>query len=250
MKRTFSQFVKTAGLGLALLTLVLSWTGEPAMGAVTIKATLQSGFANALDPADAAWTSVIQYNVVLDTVISATGIPQKLPSSKWRILKVKAMHDGADIFFRYEWTDPTADTSVADTTLFADAVALQIAYGANSSIAMGNQFQPVNILFWRADLPRLQNIVSGGAGTVQTSPDSDVLLLEHSQNRAGTSWVVVMKRPLLGPATDSQGKSPGNLVTLASGKYYRTTFAQWDGGNEERNGVKLIAGSWQTLYVQ
>lgn len=243
------QMLNTAGLGFALLALVLPCIDKPAMGAVTIKAASNASSSGALNPDDPAWAAATQYTVILDTVISATGIPQKLPSSKYRRLMVKAMHDATDIYFRYVWTDSTEDASVADAPLFADAVAVQIAFHPNASVAMGNQFQPVNILFWRADLPGLQNIVSGGAGTVQTTPDSETLQLGHSQKRVGTSWVVVMKRPLVGPAADSQGISPGNLVTLTPGTNYRITFAQWDGGNEERNGVKLVAGTWQTLYV-
>jgi DMSO reductase family type II enzyme heme b subunit len=149
------------------------------------------------------------------------------------------------------------DVSETDAPLFADAVALEIPYNAtSSSIAMGNQFEPVNILFWRANARgsaagtgQVQNIVSGGAGTVQKSPDSDALVasqvIAYSQTRAGGSWTVIIKRPLSGTASPA-----GNIAALTRGKNYRITFAQWDGGNQERNGVKMVAGSWQTLFVQ
>ncbi len=238
-----------------VLTLVVMILLSPSAGrcAITITAMRVSTIANGLDPNDPAWAAVPQYTVALDTVITAAGAPQLLPSSKWRFLRVKVMHNGTDVFFRFQWPDATQDTSVADGPLFADAVALEIPFNANaSSVAMGNQFEPVNIIFWRADLPNPQNIVSGGAGTVQKSPDSDgpPALVSHFQQWNAGAWTVVFKRAMTGPAVDSTGKSPGNMVTLLRGANYRITFAQWDGGNQERNGVKLVAGSWQTLFVQ
>lgn len=256
----------------ALLTAMVVPSPGEAGTPVTIRAARVAGIGNGLDPNNSAWNSATQYTVTLDTVISAAGVPQLLPSSKYRYLKVKAIHDGVTIFFRYQWTDSTANASVGDAPLFADAVAMQIPFRSGySSIAMGNQNTcwfgqvvditrcgAVNIHFWRADLPNPQNIVAGGAGTVQRTPDSDgdpnatppiSPLVTHSQSWAGGSWTVILKRPMTGPLLDANGFAPGNLVTLAPNKYYQITFGQWDGGNEERNGVKLVAGSWQTLYV-
>src|SRR5574341_549146 len=250
MKRIVRNISNALVLTLVVISLLWPIAGDCA---VTIRATYVPAAANGLDPNDAAWNVVPQYTVALDTVITAAGAPQLLPSSKWRFLRVKAMHNGADIFFRFQWPDATQDTEVADGPLFADAVALEIPYNAiASSIAMGNQFEPVNIIYWRADLPNPQNIVSGGAGTVQKSPDSDgpPPLVSHFQQWTSGTWTVIFKRAMTGPAVDSTGKSPGNMVTLVRGANYRITFAQWDGGNQERKGVKLVAGSWQTLFVQ
>lgn len=230
---------------LALLLAAALAAPPPGHCAVTLTAAYVTTIANGLDPNDAGWNSATLYTIPLDTVISASGMPQMLPAAKWRSLKVKAMHNGTDIFFRYQWTDSTPDTSAADAPLFADALAMQIAFSGISSIAMGNQFEPVNIIYWRANLATPQNIVSGGAGTVQKSPDSATLPIIHSQNWASGTWTVVIKRPLTGSAS-----SAGNMVGLSRGRNYRITFGQWDGGNQERNGVKLVAGSWQTLFIQ
>ena len=88
-----------------------------------------------------------------------------------------------------------------------------------------------------------QNIVAGGIGTVQEGPED--LPISHSQVWANGSWTVIIKRPLSGAASPR-----GNMVTLAQGGNYQITFAQWEGGNLERDGVKLVAGSWQTLLIQ
>lgn len=235
--------------------LVLTALAGPPAGhcaVVTVKAALNKGTFNGLDPNDAAWKKVTEYSVTLDTVITAAGVPQLLPSSKYKILKVKALHNGTDVFFRMAWADATKNVSTAGPPLFADAVALEIPYSGNaSSIAMGNQLQPVNILFWRGNLGdpvtglgQPQNIVSGGAGTVQTSPDSAAQPTACSQTYAGGTWTVVIRRPLSGAPSAN-----GNLVALVPATNYRITFAQWDGGNAERDAVKLVAGSWQTLYL-
>lgn len=236
-------------LGLVLATLAWSSIGQ---AAVTIGARLVSGNFDGLDPRDPIWSTATQHRVALDTTITATGVPQLLPSSKFRYLKVKAIHNNTDIYFRFEWRDGTRDESVVDTPLFADALALQIPYSANSSIAMGNQMQPVNMLFWRADLGdpatglgRPQNIVAGGAGTVQTTPDSETLPTAFSQTWTNRNWTVVIRRPLSGTSSAN-----GNLVNLIPGTNYRITFGQWDGRNQERNGVKLVSGSWQTLSIK
>jgi DMSO reductase family type II enzyme heme b subunit len=237
-----------------VLPLVLAAAVWPATGhaAATIRAQLVSGASAGLDPNAAVWNGVAEYTVTLDTVISASGTPQLVPSTQYRYLQVKAIHDNADVLFRLRWTDGTKDVSVGDSLLFADAVALEIPYGASAaSIAMGNQFQPVDILYWRADLGdpitglgQPQNIVAGGAGTVQTSPDSEALPTATSQVYSGGAWTVVMQRPLSGATWPS-----GDLVTLTPGSTYRITFAQWDGGAKQRGPFKLVAGSWQTLIV-
>lgn len=252
MKARFKNLAKALSLALVLAAVMLPSLSQPASGAVvTIQARYVASIANGLNPADTAWTGT-QYTVALDSIIGPTGVPQLLPSSQWRYLKVRAIHNGTDIFFRYEWADTTASTLVDDVPKFADAVAMEIPFVNPSTVAMGNQREPVNIIFWRADMedpltPGLghpQNIVAGGAGTVQTSPDSDLLPITHSQSRVGTTWTVIIKRPLV------NASASGNMVSLARSKSYRICFAQWDGAKEERNGLKMVAGSWQTLFVQ
>lgn len=262
MKTRSTSIVRWLSLTFLLTVLLVPCLSESA-SAVTITVKNLASIGNGLDPADPAWSQAVQATVNLDTVISTAGVPLLLPSSKWRYLRVKAIRDATNIYFRYQWTDTTQDLSVGDAPLFADAVAMEIPFEKNgqptpSTIAMGNQFEPVNIIFWRADLPHPQNIVAGGGGTVQTSPDSDgppplpPLPITHSQNynAAAKTWTVVIKRPLSGAASIR-----GNMVDLipravnAAKGYYRICFAQWDGGNQERNGVKLVAGNWQTLYI-
>lgn len=241
-------------LALVVTVLIPPLLHDAEGASVTITSRFTVTIANGLNPGDPAWSGATQYTVALDSLIGPTGVPQLLPSSRWRYLKVKSIHNGTDIFFRYEWTDTTTNDSVADAPTFADAVAMEIPFVTPSTVAMGNQREPVNIIYWRANAPaesppgtfgQIQNIVSGGTGTVQTSPDSALLPIVHSQTRTGSIWTVIIQRPLSGAASTA-----GNMVTLARAKSYRICFGQWDGAQEERNGLKMVAGSWQVLFVQ
>lgn len=165
-----------------------------------------------------------------------------------RPVTVRSVHNGNTIYFRYEWTDATADTTVDDNNLFGDALAMEIPYSGggggmggmgDTSLAMGTQTEPVNIIFWRADLDNPQNVVGGGIGTPQPSPDAQNL--QQYQNWSNGTWTVIVSRPMIG-ASDNQ-------VTLVSGVSYSVAFANWDGSDKNRNGRKAFS-NWQTLTIQ
>ena len=110
---------------------------------------------NGLDPDDQAWsdTSPAVFDLKhLDAQDTACGYASGYEE---RLLQVSGVHDGTNIYFRYEWDDPSESILVNDTNEYADGIALQIPLGAegnrNTTIQMGSQNNPVNILFWRAD---------------------------------------------------------------------------------------------------
>jgi len=218
--------------------------------------------ANGLDPDSAAWdhatTSIITLERFIDYVENTGdmgGVNNNMGTMDGQCMKmgirinlplvVSVMHNGSSIFFRYEWDDNTADTMVNDTNLFADALAMEIPYhtGANrisdTSLAMGTQTKPVNIIFWRADLAKPQNIVAGGIGTPQ--PSSDAQNLQRYQNWRNGTWRIIISRPLSGTSD--------NQITLLSGASYRVAFANWNGSDKNRNGRKAIS-NWHTLSIE
>ncbi|OGI44846.1 MAG: hypothetical protein A2150_02695 [Candidatus Muproteobacteria bacterium RBG_16_64_11] len=253
MKRTSIRF----GTWLAVLLVAIPLATPPAAVAarggggggggggmgVTITAAYVAG-ANGLDPADASWNQASAVTVTLNRFIdyvASGGGDMCMGTSVNRPVTVRAAHNGADIFFRFEWADATADTMTDDTPKFADAFAMEIPYsGGNAPIAMGSQTNPVNIAFWRADLAQPQNIVAGGIGTPQPSPDAQNL--SHYQNWGNGAWTVIVKRPLTGASV--------NQVTFARGASYSITFANWNGSDANRNGRKAIAMGWNTLSIQ
>ncbi len=201
-----------------------------------------------LSPSDPAWGAATAATVTLvryiDYVSNADTndtMCMMLGSAINRAVTVKVVHNGSDIFFRYEWSDSTADATVNDTPKFADAFAMEIPYSGSggTALAMGTQSGPVNIVFWRADLMQPQNIVAGGIGTPQPSPDAQNLL--HYQGWGNGKWTVIVSRPLTGASV--------NQVTLSRGTSYRVAFANWNGSALDRNGRKAISG-WNTLAIQ
>ncbi len=224
--------------------------GGGGMGGVTITAAYVS-IANGLDPADPAWSQASVATVTLQRFIDyvANGGGGGMGGSDCmmmgtsinRPVSVRAIHDGTNIYFRFEWADATMDTTVDDANLFGDAFAMEIPYSGTGSttLAMGSQDEPVNIMFWRADLAAPQNIVAGGIGTPQPSPDAQDL--QRFQQWDNGTWTVIVSRPLAGASA--------NQITLTRGSEYRAAFANWDGSDKDRNGRKAIS-NWNTLSIQ
>lgn len=223
----------------------------------TIQAVSVAAAADGLDPANIAWQQAPEVSVAIDLLITDAQAPQSLQPGNWRWVKVKAMHDGSDILFRFEFNDSSSDTSFEEPHMFTDAFAMQIPFQSavtTPPIEMGNQAGPVNIIYWRASmgdpvtgLGHPQNIVAGGVGTVQMSPDSTSLPISSFQKRDNGFWTLVIKRALSGGSS-----SNGNMVTLVPGvaSKYKIVLANWNGANQERNGYKLVSGNWQTLWVK
>jgi DMSO reductase family type II enzyme heme b subunit len=155
-------------------------------------------------------------------------------------INVKAVHDGTNICLRYEWPDLIEDDVINDVDVFADGVAIQIALDSgNTALQMGTQNNPVNIMFWRADLPQPQNIIAGGIGTIQPSPDAQNI--SHYQNWAGDQWTVIMSRPMAA-ASDNQ-------VEFTRGNTYSVVHANWEGWDFERDGHKTIS-NWEKMDIE
>lgn len=255
MKRNRLFISNPLVLTLFVMVAIFFSNGISTAAPVTITAAYVPSITTGLDPAGKDWKKATEVSVPLDTLITDTQALKTLLPPQWRWVKVKAIHNGADIYFRLQWTDSTVDTTVADTPLFADAFAIQFpfpGYASSAPIEMGSPSAPVNIIFWRANMAdpatgigHPQNIVAGGVGTVQTSPDSNSLPITSFQSRAGSTWTLVIKRPMSGGASAN-----GNMVTLSRNSNYRIMFGNWNGATQERNGVKLVNGSWQTMVVK
>lgn len=213
--------------------------------------------ASGLDPNDSSWNQAQAATITLarfiDFVEDGGGMGgggmmdncMQMGQAINRPISVRSVHNGITIFFRYQWADATADTIVNDNNLFGDALAMEIPYNGGgggmggTSLAMGTQTEPVNIIFWRADLSKPQNIVGGGIGTPQPSPDAQNL--QRYQNWSNGTWTVIVSRPMAG-ASDNQ-------VTLVRGASYSVAFANWDGSDKNRNGRKAFS-NWQTLTIE
>ena len=218
----------------------------------------QTTIHDGLNPDDKAWsnTSASVFDLKhLDAQETGCGF---VNGYEERLLQVKGVHNGIHIYFRFEWDDPNESILVNDTNKYADGVALQIPLGAegnrNTTIQMGSQNNPVNILFWRADLAQPQNIVAGGIGTVHPSearplgpedpppPPPPSQNIVHYQSWENGRWTVIMGRPMYAASTATQ-------VQFTSGGRYGAVFGNWEGGDFERNGHKAIS-QWINMELE
>ncbi|HEU4383652.1 MAG TPA: ethylbenzene dehydrogenase-related protein [Anaeromyxobacteraceae bacterium] len=147
---------------------------------------------------------------------------------------------------------------------------------------------PVGMLFWRADKgtpnapgrtpatvpgPSESEVITGNSpGSVHEVAETDADIVHTWQSFAAKRWTVVVVRPIVSPPPLEPpegatvicregivGTAPlppgtlctpvGNLPNLVPGATYQIVFANWDGGQQERNGHKFI-GQWGDLVVR
>jgi len=185
-------------------------------------------------PDDAIWNNATAKSVSL-SFTDGGGMGGGGSSSS---VSVKAIHNGTDIAFRLTWSDSTQNNVIAGVEDFTDAGAVML--NANMICRMGQPSNPTNIWYWRAVDDTVQNLLSGGLGTITNTVGGENISAISSYN-AG-QWQVVLSRPLAAIDPDDQ-------IDLFVGGSYPIAFATWDGDNSERNGRKYRSGM-KTLSIQ
>jgi DMSO reductase family type II enzyme heme b subunit len=141
----------TLGLATALLSSL------PATAEDGLLARRVSGSQLSLDPKSSQWQSAKAVDVAILPQSVTTPQQDKPAVDK---LKVRAIHNGAEIAFLIEWKDSTQDDTIRSGR-FADAVALELPMDGkgNTSPMMGagGKANRVNILQWRAEWQREVN---------------------------------------------------------------------------------------------
>ncbi len=202
-----------------------------------------------LDPGDPSWRRVKASNVVLSPTpldlqptdyvrVSWKGNPYGKLSS----MRVTALHNGRDIFFRLVWEDDSVDGKIADINQFVDAAAVLFPMSDDAPLfGMGTTGKPVNAWFWRADWERPKNVAAEGMGTTKRRDDPALAsTARHTRGR----WDLVLSRSLNGKG------APEGTVALVPGDTSKVAFAVWQGGNKERAGIKAFSPDWQELQVE
>ncbi len=190
-----------------------------------------------------AWSRAQETIITLTRRLNEVGARVSFGPNETRRIKTKAMHNGIDIFFLYQWDENTPSVSADDYPVFADAFSMELPLlTEDSPLCMGAMDKPVNIIFWRADLPKPENIVAGGVGTPQTNPDATLQNIRHYQDWKNGTWSIIITRPM--------AASSENQVSFVRGKSYRIAFANWKGGAYAERGGHKIVSEWQNLFIQ
>jgi DMSO reductase family type II enzyme heme b subunit len=195
------------------------------------------------DPKEQVWEEVPKTVIYFSRRLNEAGARTTFLPDEIRKVTVKALHNGTDIFFFYQWNAARENNSVDDYPIFADAFAMEIPLlTEDSPLWMGAMDKPVNIIFWRADLEKPENIVAGGMGTPQTSPDAASQNIRRFQKYENGAWSVIISRPMVAASE--------NQVTFIRGRSYRIAFANWKGGAYAERGGHKIVSEWQNISIQ
>ncbi|MEE9279766.1 MAG: ethylbenzene dehydrogenase-related protein [Myxococcota bacterium] len=194
-------------------------------------------------------------------------------------VKVRALHDGEQLAFRFEWEDATENREVGGDT-FRDAIAVGFPTRLTETLPsplMGDAEHPVNIWQWTADFdanaqgqggfssryPHTEGVwyfpqdyavtreVRAWRGTEPVieleAKGFGTLERKVSQNVLGLGvhedgrWRVVLRRRL------STG-NPGDTL-FRPGDKTQVILAVWDGGSGEVNGRKGVTMTWTPLQL-
>lgn len=199
------------------------------------------------DPAGSEWRSApaTRLSLAQTPLLSQ---PSVYVQAKWATIDygaiaavtVQALHNDNGIFFRLQWDDGTKNDDVRDTDQFADAAAVLFPVNEDAPLtSMGSPQQPVNAWYWRPDMETPFSVTSLGTGTTRRTVDPG---LRANGAHAGNAWTVVIGRSLL---SDGDG-----YVQLAAGQTAKVAFAVWQGGNNERAGLKAVTLEWQPLELE
>jgi DMSO reductase family type II enzyme heme b subunit len=159
------------------------------------------------------------------------------------VVQVDAVHDGERIAFRLEWSDPTEDGEITDTTRFPDCCGILLPTVQYAPMAiMGAVGLAVNAWYWRADENgRGRHVLAEGLGTSRTL---DYELVQGNGVHKDQRWHVVITRAM-------KVQSPENPAQLEPGQSTGFGVAVWEGGHGERAGIKAISGDdWIKLELE
>ena len=200
-----------------------------------------------LDPGSSEWDSVAASELILQPT-PITAQPSLYVQEKWKTrpyglvqhVQVRAAHNGELLYFRLSWADATNNDGIRDTDQFPDATAVLFPVNGDAPLqSMGSPQAPVNAWYWRPDLEVPFSVTAQGTGTTRRTQDSE---LRAQGLYADSAWRVVIRRRL---TSDGPG-----YVSLAPGTNRKVGFAVWQGGNQERGGLKAVTQDWEPLEIE
>ena len=159
------------------------------------------------------------------------------------VVQVAAIHDGEQIAFRMEWSDPSPNLEITDDMPFPDGCGVLFPTVEFAPMAvMGAVGMAVNAWYWRADENgRGRHVLAEGLGTTRTVDEE---LVRGNGVHENGRWQVVITRPM-------KVQSPDNLAQFEPGQSSGFGVAIWEGGHGERAGIKAISGDdWIKLDLE
>ena len=112
-----------------------------------------------------------------------------------------------------------------------------------NALTMGDEKNPVNAWFWRADKDDPYDVIARGYGSSERRSGRQLGLSVNSVYKKDR-WFVVFQRPL------RAGLINHKQVSFAPNKISGISFAVWDGGNKDRSAQKSVSVQWEPLEFE
>ncbi len=194
------------------------------------------------------WSKAKQYAIETATTplanqpspyIKATRDEKEL--GKVHEVKIRALHNGKEIFFRLNWKSEEANLSIGDLNTFPDGIALLFPVKDDVECPikeMGTPDSPTNSWYWRADFDnKPKNQIGEGLSTSLYTDTSSIVANSKWENG---EWTVIMGRAF---------EVAENAAKLSPGVKKSIGVAAWEGAAGERGGVKAFSKEWRDLVL-
>ncbi len=200
-----------------------------------------------LDPNDALWQQAP--GATLDLMGTPVAMqPTAAVRNTWehkavgavKQARVRAAHNGRLLALRLSWQDSQRNLDHGDNTRFPDGAAVAFPLTPNSPLmTMGMPGAPLAIWFWRADS-------TGGGFQVRAEGPGTTRIVDTAQVRTQAHWQDGEWHVVIARAFDS---AEADTIRLRAGQPMRFGIAVWEGGQQERGGLKAISMDWQPLVI-
>lgn len=209
-----------------------------------MQSTKIPNFADFSEPAFAGWQDV--------SIASIDMIPAPLelqpndyvqaswqdrPYGRIETVSLQSVNDGKQIAFRLRWASDRPNSGAGEG--FADAAALAFPVrGEPILLQMGSEDEPLHFVQWTA---RGNTVRSAGATGIGSSLPAAPVAEAVKSGWSSGYWTVVFVRDLDGAKGTSR---------LEAGKQSMIGIAIWNGGNEERAGIKAVSPDWTEFMIE
>lgn len=165
---------------------------------------------------------------------------EKKPIGATSKVEVRALHNGETLAFQLSWSDPNHNVDHGDNSRWPDAAAIALPLHEGTPLmTMGAPGAPLAAWYWRADAgDQGFQVVGQGPGTSQIVDKQ----IRTSAGWKDGQWQIVIAR------TFKSADSP-NIIKLEPGQVSRFGVAIWEGGHQERGGLKSFSIDWQALEI-
>lgn len=193
------------------------------------------------DPRDSAWLAqpAVDVPMLAQHMTTPRILDVAIP-----VVKIRAMHNGAEIGFHLEWSDASVE-DIEAIARFRDSVAVQFPVDPRTptSVMMGQLGRPVHILHWRASW---QSEIAIGARKVRTAFPNAANDVTPEQLMGEDAARVYYPALYVGNAMATRGRTTAVEELVAEGYGTLTTHSE-----QQAEGLGVQSqGAWSVAIIR